>query len=332
MLTTAPTTPAARRVRWIAVLVPALVSLLAAALGVVLVTAQQDRLPDPVATHWGPGGIADGFSSLSNAVVTGAVLTVVPSLFLLVLGLVVREHIWLPGTASGLAVMLSVVTFGSLRRQAGLSQAAGATIGPELVLGSLGGVLVGGLVVAILGVLDHRVPRPQTTAPLPAGLDALPPSRTLTWQGQTRQGRLGRWFVAMPAIVMLAFGLWAAWQRQWWLLLFVAVIGLVTGLLLATLNCQVTITEARVVARGGGIAWLTVPLDQIEYADTTQVHALEYGGMGMRVAVDGTRALVTDRGEALRLVRHQAPACVLTIDDAAGAAATVNALIAASRG
>ncbi len=68
-------------------------------------------------------------------------------------------------------------------------------------------------------------------------------------------------------------------------------------------------------------------MDRIHQADVIAVRPLaDFGGWGWRIGRDGRQAFITRGGEALRIERQGEPDLVLTLGDAAAAAAVVNTL------
>ena len=78
--------------------------------GVALASSWRDELPDPVATHWGPGNVVDGFSSLDSA--------------LTILGI----------AGGGLVILFGLITWGLGQTAAMRRIGAGATIWSALML------------------------------------------------------------------------------------------------------------------------------------------------------------------------------------------------------
>ena len=126
--------------------VPTAVSLGALA----LVLGWRDRLPDPVATHWGPDGV-DELGSLTPAAVWP--LGVVIPAFTLVLAAaaaflpLTRAHVrGLAASAAGFSVMISGVVTGGFSLQLDLADATTAPdIGGPFALSLLAAIAAAGL-------------------------------------------------------------------------------------------------------------------------------------------------------------------------------------------
>jgi hypothetical protein len=80
-----------------------------------------------------------------------------------------------------------------------------------------------------------------------------------------------------------------------------------------------------------GVPWVSIPLDQITSADVIEVQALaQYGGWGIRWALNGRIGVIVRSGEALEVHRAKGLDLVVTVDDAGTAAALLNALVTRS--
>jgi hypothetical protein len=113
---------------------------------------------------------------------------------------------------------------------------------------------------------------------------------------------------------------------QYWWISFVPVV----VLLIALSNFAWTV---RVDARGLtirsvlGIPVVHVPLDQVTSADVIDVQAIsQYGGWGIRIALNGRLGVIVRSGEALEVHRSKGLDVVVTVDDASTAAALLNGL------
>jgi hypothetical protein len=114
---------------------------------------------------------------------------------------------------------------------------------------------------------------------------------------------------------------------QYWWISFVPVV----VLLIALSNFAWTV---RVDSRGLtirsvlGIPVIHVPLEQVTLADVIDVQALsQYGGWGIRFALNGRIGVIVRSGEALEVHRSRRLDVVVTVDDAGSAAALLNGLV-----
>lgn len=306
----------------------ALASALAAAVLVlvpVAVVRTWDDLPDPVASHWGATGGPDGFTSLSALLVGVTVLAVVLvagfALLARYLGRTASTLRLLVGTTVWLAGLLGTLLVGTLAGQRGLEDATQApAIGPVLAL-----ALLVPLVPAVLaGLLVPADPPQPTEAPVPADAPragGLRPGERTAWFGRA-SGRAGLWIgggaVVVTTVVVVVTQLWAM---------------MLLPLLLGVLLAATTVFDVRVDGTGLtvrsvlGLPRTHVPLDEVERADVVEVSPLgDFGGWGWRVGREGRTGVVLRSGTALEVTRTGGRRFVVTLDDAHGAAATLNTL------
>ena len=99
--------------------------------------------------------------------------------------------------------------------------------------------------------------------------------------------------------------------------------------LLTIIGFRVRVDDSGVVARAfTGFPRFRVPLAEIDYAAVVSVNPVgDFGGWGFRWGAGRRFGLVLRGGEALQVVRKNGSAFVVTVDDAAGAASLLNALV-----
>jgi len=298
-------------------------AVLLAAVGTVLMVLRRDALPDPLAVHWGPEG-ADGFLSWSGATTMGAVLVLGIPLLLVGVSLLLdrsARHL-LAGTAGGLAVVLAALTYGAFLGQQGSAEHAPSP-GPALLVGSVLGLVVGLGLVRLGTPAPAPLPEHPAAPPADAPRLAVPEGTLLAWVG--RLPRTG----VLPLVLLVA-GVaptaYLAWTLEPYLWLVPAALGLLSGVLL---SATVSVDRRGLLVRSLGVVTLVhVPLERVARADATTVRPLrEFGGVGWRVAPDGTRALVMGSGPAVRISRHGEPDLVVGVSDAERVAATLNTLV-----
>jgi len=103
---------------------------------------------------------------------------------------------------------------------------------------------------------------------------------------------------------------------------------LLAGLLTTMVAFDATVDERGLLARGL-LGWptLRVPLDEVVEARATTIHPFkEFGGWGYRVGRGGRTGIVLRTGDALEVRRTGDRIAVVTVDDAATAAALLNTL------
>lgn len=288
-----------------------------------LALSWKDALPDPVATHWGTGGV-DGFSSLDVAIAVPLAIAAVT-----VVGL--WAFSWRSGSASStrriangtavwLTLFLSALLLGMLDAQRGLADAA--DVGP------IGGAIALALVIATVGAVLAALLTPAgasapTDAPVPAGASRLPlaTDERAMWFQRSRSG-VGAAVVALAAAAMAAT---AVVTNQWWMLLVTVALLVLAA---ATLSWVVRADETGLSVRSAlGVPRSRIPLDEVVQARATTVRCFrEFGGWGWRTALDGRTGIVLRSGDTLEVTRTGGSVFVVTVDDAATGAALLNTL------
>ncbi len=318
-----------------ATLVSALIVIVAAVGGSLLLWSVRGQLPEVVATHWGPDGNADAFRPVAELYVQNAVVVGVLPLFLLVIGLVTRQGRVMGPISAATAVFMSVVMNGSLWLQRGMAaeQVPDASFDLAMVVASIAAAAVG-----VLGWLVFR--RPRSEAPVPLNIASNAPrllvdeAVTLAWTGRTRLAPaaivvlgIGTLATVIPVPLMVASGNWGSAIVMALLAVVIAVLGL-------AMAANVAVDARGVRARAlGFIPWADVPMQTIAGATVKNVNPLgDFGGWGLRAGFNGERGLITSGGPALRIDRGDQGPFLITLSDAEAAAATLNTLLARREG
>ncbi|GAB3703414.1 DUF1648 domain-containing protein [Mariniluteicoccus flavus] len=306
------------------------VVVLAAVIGAVaLVQGARDELPDPIATHWGADGRADGFMALTRHLVFGGVFTLVMTGFLLGVGAAVRQLRAMASVAAGLGVFLAVVLIGSTLTQRGLADARDARDQGSLLIGAAAGAVVG--VLVWLAVRTHVVPAAARPAALPpdAAVLGVGDAARVAWTGRTRVGRWAVVVMAATAALLLGLAIVFSVLGNGQAGAFVLIVLVAIALLGSSTWSRVIVDRGGVTVRGPGrLRWVHVPLATIESAGVGTVDPLgEFGGYGIRGGLDGSAGVVTSAGPALRVDRAGEKPLWVTVDDADGAAAVLNTLL-----
>ncbi len=287
-------------------------------------TALGDRLPDRLATHFGTSGQADGFTG------PGAFLSVVTALFLIpgavAAGLAAGSRTPLGERRAMVAVGYGTpAQLGCVLALLLLANAEAGTAGPEGVEFPLWRLAASCAVAVAVGWLGWLL----------AGLDTARPAGSADPESGPRlplaEGELASWTRAVGSPVLLGTGGVTAVLGG--ALAFAA--GPAAGLPLAAIGsavalfsgCRVTVDRRglTVTARFAPRPRLRVSLERIEGALSREVRAAELGGWGYRSAA-GRSGLVLRSGEALSLRLATGREFVVTVDDAATAAALLNTL------
>lgn len=282
----------------------------------------RDELPERIANHWGADG-PDGFSSFAGAFVpllVGTGLCVAQWAFAFWRGHDGVTRRGLVATSAGLGALYAVVVTGTLASQRGLADGALAPGGgPTVVLGLAAAVVVAGLAF-LLAPADARLP---ARAPVDADARRVPLSRT---QRAAWTRTVGSPSALLPAGAVVAATTVLAAVLDEWVALLVPV-GL-SVLLAAMLLWRVTV-DARGLEARSVLGWprVRVPVDEVLRADVVDVRPLrEFGGWGYRLGRGGRAGLVLRAGEAIQVRRTGSRVLVVTVDDAATAAALLNTL------
>ncbi|MGW1375761.1 DUF1648 domain-containing protein [Streptomyces sp. NPDC002446] len=302
-------------------LVAAFPFLAAATAAAAVYASVADRLPDPLATHFDADGRADGFSSTHGFLtVCLAVLLLLAAVFGLLSGVRTRATSapWLIATGYATAAGIGYPLCVNLLGNAGAADAsavrlplwqAAVTLAVALLAGALGGLLAG-------------------SAPRPAGRPAddaprldLPAGTTAGWSRTISSPPL----VLMGAL-MLGAGLVIALVANW---LSGAILGICGVLALAVTSVRVTVDRRGLTLSPVLAAALRVRFRRIDPARVAEVTSRpvdcfgEFGGWGYRIRAHGS-GLVLRSGEGLVIRLTSGREFVVTVDDAATAAALLN--------
>ncbi|UNO39474.1 DUF1648 domain-containing protein [Streptomyces sp. MST-110588] len=308
-------------------LVAVLPFLLAALTLTALFLSVRDRLPEPMATHFSDGR-ADGFNSVALYLpVCLGLLLVFAAVFAVLAPRTVtaRDGRALNGVGYGMAALSGVLSGATLLCNVGVRDAADA----RLPYGQLAIAFGAALLAAGVGLLlptgaapGKRAASGDLAAPGPdrARLP-LAEGEAVGWSRSVRAP-----FLAVLSCVFLAGGLVAGLTVDW---------GLGGGLLFAGLTAGLC-SEARATVDRQGLTVepilfprprIRFPLDRLVDATSRTVSPLaDFGGWGYRVR-PGRSGVVLRSGEALVVRRADGGEFVVTVDDAATAAALLNALI-----
>ncbi|MFF1507135.1 hypothetical protein [Streptomyces sp. NPDC058326] len=296
---------------------------LAPAASLLLLDLWQDRLPDPLATHFtvGDGGRADGFTGHTAFAVITAVL-------FLGLGtgwtlLVRRTALWGAWATAGFLGALLVL----------LVRANLDATDPAQVVAPLTDLAVGAAAAAVLGLAGWALASllPADAPPAHTGA-ADGPRLTL---GASEVAGWSRATVSRPLTVLAVLALAAVPAGLLlapWPAALLALLGLVIGVPgLALARVRVAV-DRRGVTVGPSLVprpRVRVPLDDVVGADVRELDTAavitDFGGWGYRVRAHRT-GVVLHTGEALVVRRGSGREFVVTVPDARTAAALLNTL------
>lgn len=290
----------------------------------------RDRLPDPLATHWGLSGAPDGASSFWSNSLSVLALWLVPA------GIALQQMIWgdalrrrrtrgwACATLTGAAVFaLGIQTLVIL---ANLDRADWRDAAPVALPAVLGGLLLSAL--AMWGGWALARPGPD---------DAGPPPRVPEWTRRLRPGERAVWVSSASASRLVILGSGS--------LVLAALLGTLVQadatvrILLVAINVAsaiaiLTFSSVRVQVDSRGLEMAfgplrrpmrRIPLDRIHGAHVETRRPSDVGGWLHRIRPGGTTIMI--RGGECLVVRHDSGELAVSVDDAERGAALLNTLL-----
>ena len=272
-------------------------------------------LPDPVATHWGSGGQADGATSK-------AWLWVLP-LALVALGLLISllmrrdgkpsaESCALVGLLGGMAVWASTSIV-----LLNMGASSWEEAGDFDVWQILGLVLAAGVTGWVGYLLGRRwyPPRKRDVGPDTPVLE-IGDDEMATWTGSVS--------VWWPLFLLVPIGLVFLFLPDW--LKWLAPLYFVLAFAFSQVSVVVDHLGLR-VRLGGVVTVRRITLEQVASARPIDLEPTEWAGWGYRM-VPGGSAVVLRRGDAIEVLLRNDRRFAVTVDDAATGAALLNGLVA----
>ncbi|MGW0122271.1 DUF1648 domain-containing protein [Streptomyces sp. NPDC003327] len=301
----------------------ALPFVLALAAHTLLLALWAARLPDPLATHFGADGTANGFTPRAlHALLATALFLLLGAGWTL---LVRRSSLWGAwATAGFLGGLLCLL----LRANLDAADAARvvsplADLAPAAAAAALGALVGAGLSLLVPAETPHEAPLQETPgAPSVGPRLPLGPSEVAGWSRATGSRPLTALaavlLAAVPAVLLLAP----------WPLALLALAVAVPGLALARVRVTVDRRGLTVRSALAPRPRVRVPLDDVGAARVDDVRPVaDFGGWGYRVRAHRT-GVVLRAGEALVVRRRSGREFAVTVPDARTAAALLNTLAA----
>lgn len=321
--------------RWLTALLVFVLPVVMLVGSLTLAISWRSDLPDPIATHWGDGGRADGFGSMASMLVFPSILSFIvfstcTAITLWAGNQVAAKRRMSVGISVGVTGLMCGIILSSLAVQRGLADAH--EVGPMNLLDALAPVLVAVVIGVPAMLLVPGDPEPADGRGADGRTAATAPRITL---GETENAVWVRREWRSPVAFAIGGGavalsvLAALVAHDGWLLLTSA--GLVVFLVMAT-AWVVTIDRTGLRVRSVlGVPRFIVPLDRIDRAEAVDVSPPEYGGWGLRVLTGRDTAIILRRGPALSVSYSRDRRITVTVADAATGAALLNALVARER-
>jgi hypothetical protein len=310
-----------------------------APLAVVLVTAGlmltwTSSVPNPVAVHWGEDGRPDGAGSAASIVI---LVVVLGFSFIAILGgiVVFVSHRGGLSRMMKLAAVLvlwfsalvSIAMAWSLAEQRGIASWRDAPSPlPGFALGFAVGLV---LAVAAWFSLPRAIGGWQAVPPQATPALALQPTERASWHHNVALPAAFAWLWLLLSVLLVGTAVLeivTSGGRLWPLSLIPVVI---LFAVFATFSWTIRVDASGVVARSTvGVPWVRVPLSDIAGAEIVRVDPFrQFGGWGIRWGLNRDLGIVLRSGDALRVERKTGRSLVVTVDDAASAAALLNGLV-----
>lgn len=277
-----------------------------------------ERLPDPMASHWGPGSQADG------SMPRWASLVMTVMLILLVgggLAMVLARHsegrrepspesLGLTSFIGAMAIGLSWVSI-FLNLDAGSWEGA-ASMPWWVVLAAVGGALACGFIGYRVG--QNLFPIPAPPGPR-AALTTVLPGENAAWVGTASSP--GQLLAIVPGVVALTV---IPSPFRW-----LGILLIVLGVLLSRVVARVG-TNGLTVLLGGFLAVKRIPVERVASAVADRIEPANWGGWGYRLVPDGS-AVVIRAGDGIVVTLDSGRRFAVTVDDAVNGAGLLNGLV-----
>lgn len=285
------------------------------------------ELPDPLATHFGINGVADGFTSVAFFGIGSFLLGLTAAALLIGFAASGMSSGWgaraMAGSAVGTAGLMSAMLIVVAHPQRGLETANGFVLPGWHILT----VLALALILGTIGALISRPLSVSEEASREGSSRELPETTRAVWFGRGVMSRWALFILVGFGAFLLGWGVIAATRSD----AAGAIIFISIGLVVIVPG--IAMSSIRVRVDDSGITWsfvLGFPRSHIPYARIKKISATnispgEWGGWGYRLGPQGT-AILLRKGEALRIERTIGADLFITVDDADRAAALAQAL------
>lgn len=293
----------------------------------VLMLAWRTELPEPLAAHWGPSDVPDGFMPFATYLTVSMVtLAFIP---LALTGTVMWQlragswgvvHRLLIAVTLATTTMLAFIMAATVLIQRGLTDAVLAPgVTQWMIAGSALGIAAGAGAFFLQPrgtVMRVAADDPPPLAPSSGG------EVPREWMGTSTTPGAIRWviFGVTLAVWIIAILVALGGEPPTWVPVMLGVVGTVMVVVLivglGSFETRVSATGVR-VRSAMGLQIARIPIAEIADVRTSTVEPFaEFGGWGYRISPDGRRGIVTRAGEALEITRTNGKVFVVTVDDA----------------
>lgn len=284
----------------------------------------RDRLPDPLATHWGMNG-PNGSMSYTFLFVFELVFVGVPALAMTRIAQrepAGRGEISIPtGIMMFVATMMLAISWSIVAANLDVADWTEARlVSFREIAWALGVALIAAASVYWLARFLESATAPEALVPG----TGITPGSDASWNGKARS----LW--ALPLmLIMLGLGIAMILRQQPAAGLILCVIGLIG---LPFTSIRVTVDRQGVHWAYGSLGWpaRTLPLGDISRAAVVDVVPLKHGGWGYRgsLTLFGRAAIVLRGGEGIEFRLTNDKVLTITVDDATRGAGLINDLLA----
>lgn len=328
--------PAKSRAIFAATLVGIIIPSLLALLTVFIFLLWRGELPNPIATHWGPSGAADGFMPFTGVLISFPLFIAGIPVFITGAVLASSRGRW-AGTqrfviaiALATSVLVTVIAITSVAMQRGLADAADVASVDQALFAAFAASVVAGLLGFFLQ------PRYQDAQAEMQDLykDATQEETPNEWTGKVSMARAGIIVIWLGVALVVGATLLVIMVPESqgdpvaiWVTITMFVLAAVIAVLALTMTSFfVTADETGLEVRSvAGWPKVKIDLDDIKSINVTDVSPMgEFGGWGYRIGFDNRSGFIMRTGEALVVERFSKKrAFVVTVDGATDAARVI---------
>ncbi len=296
--------------------------------------AVRSRLPEPLATHFGFDGRANGFMTFAAFLASTLPVALIPwaiGAVAVVVGRSARVRFrtervamaWCSGSAAFAASVVAITVAANLDQgRATAVTLPGVSIAPVLLVAALFAV-VGWMLAGKPPALPALPVGPPEATGAGGGTGSVPamviePGTHPVWQHRQRAA----WMLTLAGLAAVAAAVLVLIGQP-----TTAVVSLIVALGMAPFgSIDVVVDGTGLTIRFGPLGWPRrhIGLDDIAAVSAEDIEPLEWGGWGYRM-VPGKSAVVLRRGPAIVVRRTDGRAFAVTVDDPEAGAALLDA-------